>query len=161
MYIFSLTVFLLLISLANLNASTTSKSENIIDDKSVSNSLEVTKSLTSADSNKLTNKSSSKSASSIDDTKSSLKSSKSSKKPEESNDYEEDYGDEEADEEEVETGGGGRNNSRQRPIHITKRIGTTYAWGRWEKWSRCTNSCVQIRKRQCIKRYKLMILLFR
>lgn len=88
--------------------------------------------------------------------------SKSSKKSQDSEDYEDDYDDSEGDDEsgyESETsggggGGGGRNNSRQRHINIIKRVGITYAWGRWEKWSRCSNSCVQIRKRQCIKRYQ-------
>ncbi|KAM7353659.1 thrombospondin type-1 domain-containing protein 4-like [Cochliomyia hominivorax] len=92
------------------------------------------------------------------------KNSKSNKKSQNTDDdYEEDYDDGDTEEDggdENETtaagggagGGGGRNNSRQRHIYIIKRVGITYAWGRWEKWSRCSNSCVQIRKRQCIKR---------
>ena len=78
-----------------------------------------------------------------------------------SNDYTDDYDDEGGENEEdggydsENVAGGnnaGRNASRVRRIHILKRVGTTYVWGRWEKWSRCSNSCVQIRKRQCIKR---------
>lgn len=76
-----------------------------------------------------------------------------------SNDYTDQYDDDGEDGEEggyegenVATGNAGRNSLRPKRIHILKRVGTTYAWGRWEKWSRCTNSCVQIRKRQCIKR---------
>lgn len=46
----------------------------------------------------------------------------------------------------------GRSSSKRKRIFLMKRAGTTYAWGRWEKWSRCSKSCVQIRKRQCIKR---------
>uniref|UniRef100_A0A1A9W6U6 ADAMTS cysteine-rich domain-containing protein n=1 Tax=Glossina brevipalpis TaxID=37001 RepID=A0A1A9W6U6_9MUSC len=44
--------------------------------------------------------------------------------------------------------------SRQRSDNIINREGITYAWGRWEKWSRCWKSCVQIRKRLCIKRIR-------
>lgn len=86
------------------------------------------------------------------------KSSKSSKRDNDSKDYAIDYddeGDEEGDDE-SETGGG-RKNTRQRNINVIKRVGITYAWGRWGKWSRCLNSCVQIRKRQCIKRLKKLL----
>ncbi|XP_075149638.1 thrombospondin type-1 domain-containing protein 4-like [Haematobia irritans] len=33
-----------------------------------------------------------------------------------------------------------------------KYVGISYFWGRWEKWSRCTTSCVQTRRRVCVKR---------
>lgn len=73
-------------------------------------------------------------------------------------DYEDDYTDEDGDEDNEEgvgrTNGSGRGSKHRQAVYIVKRVGITYAWGKWEKWSRCKNSCVQIRKRHCIKRCK-------
>ncbi|XP_067620224.1 thrombospondin type-1 domain-containing protein 4-like [Eurosta solidaginis] len=66
------------------------------------------------------------------------------------NDYEDDSDEEDDDDNYVP--GNKTKHSRQKQINITKRVGTTFVWGRWEKWTKCSNSCVQIRRRKCIER---------
>ncbi|XP_054083284.1 A disintegrin and metalloproteinase with thrombospondin motifs 13-like [Zeugodacus cucurbitae] len=67
------------------------------------------------------------------------------------NDYDEEQDDDDDDDDDETTVERPRH-SRKRLISIIKRVGTTYTWDRWEKWTKCSNSCVQIRRRKCIER---------
>ncbi|XP_054742332.1 A disintegrin and metalloproteinase with thrombospondin motifs 4-like [Anastrepha obliqua] len=68
------------------------------------------------------------------------------------NDYDEDNDEYDDDDNDNDAVGERAKHSRQKHISIIKRVGTTYVWDRWEKWTKCSNSCVQIRRRKCIER---------
>ncbi|XP_039949291.1 ADAMTS-like protein 3 isoform X1 [Bactrocera tryoni] len=66
-------------------------------------------------------------------------------------DYDEEQDDDDDDDDDEVTGERPKH-SRKKLISIIKRVGTTFTWDRWEKWTKCSNSCVQIRRRKCIER---------
>lgn len=66
-------------------------------------------------------------------------------------DYDEEHDDDDDDDDD-ETTGERPKHLRKKHISIIKRVGTTFTWDRWEKWTKCSNSCVQIRRRKCIER---------
>ncbi|XP_069963336.1 A disintegrin and metalloproteinase with thrombospondin motifs 10-like [Bactrocera oleae] len=66
-------------------------------------------------------------------------------------DYDEEQ-DDDGDDDDDEATGERPKHTRKKHISIIKRVGTTFTWDRWEKWTKCSNSCVQIRRRKCIER---------
>lgn len=69
------------------------------------------------------------------------------------NDYDDENEDDDDDEDDDAAAAAHRTkHTRRKHISIIKRVGTTYVWDRWEKWTKCSNSCVQIRRRKCIER---------